>query len=137
MADDDRSRARTPARGTAIVDRDALSDLRGAIDELHAIASELRDDVIDIKGKGGDNGKLGEMRRQLSGVQGWLRWALISAAASVMTSGTLIFKSGLQIGRAENRIENLESRYNELRQTRRWQIPATTATDTPTKDATP
>lgn len=135
MADDDQRRkpTRTPVYGVPRVGEDPyrdvlLRDLHEAIEELHGLSSELREDIVDIKGKGGDNGKLGEVRRQVDGVRAWLRWALMGAAGSLLTSGVLIFRTGLQVGRAENRIEVLESRYNELRQARRWR-------DSPTDQA--
>lgn len=94
-----------------IVERDAAE----LTDDMHQLREQVIEGFTDLRGRNGDNGKIGEVRRNVEAINSRLWWALTFVLGCLGGIGAKVFMSGREVGRIETKIEQLQRDVEDLR----------------------
>jgi hypothetical protein len=82
---------------------------------------ELKEHIVDIKGKSGTNGKIGNLRADLEALKAKIekqearRWTVIvTLIGMILTAATLAVTGGRWVGQLENRVEQNSERLDRI-----------------------
>jgi hypothetical protein len=91
-----------------------LHQRTAAVERLAEVLDELSAHVVDIKGKSGDNGKLGELRRSLDGIAKRIWWAVTVVVGSLGAAAAVVFQTGQEIGTMRTKVDQLRDQVRTL-----------------------
>lgn len=100
-------------------DSEALADRVEKLENYAEAGREFRivvaETFAELRGKDGAHGSIGEMRRNVDGINSRLWWALTFVLGCLGGMGIKVFMSGREVGRIETKIEQLQRDVEDLR----------------------